>query len=97
MREALRRTVVLGVVTNLARLRAIVEHPAFEEGALHTGFIEEHLGELTPSLCPPIEAVAAAAAALSRVGPRGPGGRESGRAAPDPWTSLGPWRLGEGT
>ena len=29
MRDALRRTVVLGVVTNLARLRAIVEHPAF--------------------------------------------------------------------
>ena len=37
MRDALRRTVVLGVVTNLARLRAIVEHPAFAAGELHTG------------------------------------------------------------
>ncbi|MGD8895780.1 MAG: biotin carboxylase N-terminal domain-containing protein [Acidobacteriota bacterium] len=97
MREALRRTVVLGVVTNLARLRAIVEHPAFEEGALHTGFIEEHLSERTPGPGPPIEAVAAVAAALSRVDPRGPQGSEAGRATPDPWTNLGPWRLGEGT
>jgi 3-methylcrotonyl-CoA carboxylase alpha subunit len=95
MREALRRTVVLGVVTNLARLRAIVEHPAFEEGALHTGFIEEHLGSPTPSADLPKQAVAAVAAALSRVGPRGRPGGEPGRAAPDPWTSLGPWRLGD--
>jgi 3-methylcrotonyl-CoA carboxylase alpha subunit len=95
MREALRRTVVLGVVTNLARLRAIVEHPAFEEGALHTGFIEEHLGAPTPSACPPTAAVAAVAAVLWRAGSQGRQGSEPGRAAPDPWTSLGPWRLGD--
>jgi len=92
MRDALRRTVVLGVVTNLARLRAIVEHPAFAAGELHTGFIEAHLPELTPSPCPPLEAIAATAAALGR--------REEARAAarrpaPDPWASLGAWRLGE--
>jgi acetyl/propionyl-CoA carboxylase alpha subunit len=92
MRDALRRTVVLGVVTNLARLRAIVEHPAFAAGELHTGFIEEHLPELTPRPCPPLEAIAAVAAALGRAGERG-GAR---RAVPDPWASLGPWRLGEG-
>ena len=59
MWDALRRTVVLGVVTNLARLRAVVEHPEFASGRLHTGFIEEHLTELTPTPCPPSEAVAA--------------------------------------
>jgi acetyl/propionyl-CoA carboxylase alpha subunit len=95
MRDALRRTVVLGVVTNLPRLRAIVEHPAFEAGELHTGFIEEHLREVRAPRCPPPEAVAAVAAALSRTGGNAPGlGR--GRSAPDPWSSLGPWRLGEG-
>ena len=67
MRDALRRTVVLGVRTNLARLRAIVEHPAFAAGALHTAFIEEHLGELTPRPCPPLVAVAAIAVALQRA------------------------------
>ena len=94
MRAALRRTVVLGVATNLPRLRAIVEHPAFEAGELHTGFIEEHLRDLSPRRCPPPQAVAALAAALSRSGREGPGG--PARSTPDPWESLGPWRLGDG-
>jgi len=93
MRDALRRTVVLGVATNLARLRAIVEHPAFAAGELHTGFIDEHLAELTPVPCPPPLAIAAVAAALGRPGN---GDRRATRAVPDPWASLGPWRLGEG-
>jgi 3-methylcrotonyl-CoA carboxylase alpha subunit len=92
MSDALRRTVVLGVATNLARLRAIVAHPAFVAGDLDTGFIERHLSELVPSPCPPLEAIAAVAAAL-RVS--GDGRPTAGRAVPDPWTSLGRWRLGE--
>jgi acetyl/propionyl-CoA carboxylase alpha subunit len=95
MRDALGRTVVLGVVTNLARLRAIVEHPAFEAGEVHTGFIEEHLRELAPRPCPPLEAVAAVAAFLSGHRRGGAGEPGPGRVAPDPWASLGPWRLGE--
>jgi 3-methylcrotonyl-CoA carboxylase alpha subunit len=95
MRDALRRTVVLGVVTNLPRLRAIVEHPAFGAGELHTGFIEEHLREVRAPRCPPPEAVAALAAALSKATRHALG--QGGRSAPDPWSSLGPWRLGERT
>ncbi len=95
MRDALRRTVVLGVVTNLARLRAIVEHPAFEAGELHTGFIDEHLQGLSKASCPPLEGVAALAAALSRFGGGGPL-RGPAPAVPDPWGRLGPWRLGGG-
>ena len=91
MQEALRRTVVLGVVTNLARLRAIAEHPAFAAGELHTGFIEEHLQQLSPRACPPPEAIAALVAALG-LGRNGKGRRR----VPDPWASLGPWRLGGG-
>jgi 3-methylcrotonyl-CoA carboxylase alpha subunit len=94
MQEALKRTVVLGVVTNLARLRAIVEHPAFEGGQLHAGFIAEHLGEPAAEAPPPPEAVAALAAALSRLGDRGMPGEPA--VAPDPWARLGPWRLGAG-
>ncbi|HVO12463.1 MAG TPA: biotin carboxylase N-terminal domain-containing protein [Vicinamibacteria bacterium] len=93
MRDALRRTVVLGVVTNLARLRAIVEHPAFLRGELHTGFIEEHLGELTPHPCPPLPAIAAAAAALEAAPPAAVSA--SAGTAADPWSALGGWRLGE--
>jgi acetyl/propionyl-CoA carboxylase alpha subunit len=93
MRDALRRTVVLGVVTNLARLRAIVEHPAFARGELHTGFIEEHLAELTPRPCPPLVAIAAVAAVLEGTPRSRPAA--AGAAVPDPFSRVGAWRLGD--
>jgi acetyl/propionyl-CoA carboxylase alpha subunit len=90
MAAALRRTAVLGVVTNLARLQAVVDHPAFRKGDIHTGFLDEHLADAAAPACPPAEAVAAAVAALqlSRPGPATGPAR-----APDPWDALGPWRL----
>jgi acetyl/propionyl-CoA carboxylase alpha subunit len=89
MRQALRETVVLGVVTNLARLRAILDHPAFEAGELDTGFIERHLRDAgTSPRCPPTLALAAALAAL------GLGGNGHRREAFDPWAGLGPFRIG---
>jgi 3-methylcrotonyl-CoA carboxylase alpha subunit len=91
MADALRRTVVLGVVTNLERLQAIVDHPAFRRGELHTGFLEEHLTSLERVPCPPPEGLAAAALALSHVSGRSPRGA---RTVADPWESLGGWRLG---
>ncbi|HUG53168.1 MAG TPA: biotin carboxylase N-terminal domain-containing protein [Vicinamibacteria bacterium] len=92
MAEALRRTVVLGVVTNLERLQAIVDHPDFRLGELHTAFLDEHFGALSPGRCPPPEAVGAAALALGRL-PSG-GGPRGGAQVADPWQTLGSWRLG---
>jgi 3-methylcrotonyl-CoA carboxylase alpha subunit len=89
MADALRRTVVLGVVTNLERLQAIVDHPAFRRGDLHTGFLEEHLAGLERVSCPPADGLAAAAVALLRA----PGNPRGARTAADPWQDLGPWRL----
>jgi 3-methylcrotonyl-CoA carboxylase alpha subunit len=91
MRAALARTAVLGVVTNLGRLQAILAHPAFSEGALHTHFVDDHIAALTPDAVPPAEGLAAAAAALclgKRATPTGSPARP-----PDPWESLGGWRL----
>jgi 3-methylcrotonyl-CoA carboxylase alpha subunit len=65
---------------------------AFAAGELHTGFIDEHLGELTPRPCPPAEALAALAAVLQRPASVGTAARA---ASVDPWASLGRWRLGE--
>jgi 3-methylcrotonyl-CoA carboxylase alpha subunit len=92
MAAALRRTAVLGVVTNLARLQAIVDHPAFRRGDLHTGFVEEHLAEVTPHRCPPPEAVAAALAAVHARASPGPG-KAAPPLAPDAWDTLGSRRL----
>jgi 3-methylcrotonyl-CoA carboxylase alpha subunit len=94
MADALRRTVVLGVVTNLERLQAIVDHPAFRAGDLHTGFLEEHLANLTPTPCPPAEALAAAALAAARGSGSAPANGAGRPAVRDPWETLGGWRLG---
>jgi 3-methylcrotonyl-CoA carboxylase alpha subunit len=91
MAAALRETVVLGVVTNLARLQAIVDHPAFREGRLHTGFLDEHLREVAAPRCPPAEAVAAALAAAH--GRPAAGAATPAVLAPDAWALLGARRL----
>jgi acetyl-CoA carboxylase biotin carboxylase subunit len=92
MADALTRTVALGVTTNLSRLRAILAHPAFLAGDLHTGFLEQHWGEPASPAGPPPEALAAVAVALC-VGP-GRGACPGPAAAPDPWARIGGWRLG---
>jgi acetyl/propionyl-CoA carboxylase alpha subunit len=93
MASALERTAVLGVTTNLARLRAIVAHPAFVAGDLHTGFLEEHLRDAkAPADAPPLALAAATAAMRLAAG----GGAATRATAPDPWASVGAWRLGGG-
>ncbi len=95
MGDALTHTAILGVTTNLARLRAIVAHPRFQAGEMHTGFLEEHLATLPRDGCPPDEAIAAAVAALARRR-SGPGRGTTagpGAVAPDPWGAVGRWRI----
>jgi 3-methylcrotonyl-CoA carboxylase alpha subunit len=94
MAAALEDTAILGVATNQGRLRAILAHPAFRAGELHTGFIDEHLSRVPPQDGPPPEAIAAAVAALYRVAK--PAARGAAARVPEPWESLGPWRIGEG-
>ncbi|MCB0033636.1 MAG: hypothetical protein KDE51_06450, partial [Anaerolineales bacterium] len=48
LRRALEQTVLFGLTNNLGYLRDIVRHEAFGAGALHTGFLAEHLPEWTP-------------------------------------------------
>ena len=91
MQAALRETVVLGVVTNLARLQAVVDHPAFVAGALHTGFLDEHLGAPVSPEPLPEAALAGVAAVLASAG-LSPG--PAAGPVTDPFSTLGPWRLG---
>jgi 3-methylcrotonyl-CoA carboxylase alpha subunit len=91
MAEALRRTAVLGVVTNIGRLQAIVDHPAFRAGDIHTHFLDEQFVDV-PAPAPPPEAIAAAAAAL-QTATRRPAGAVAAVTS-DPWATAGAWRLG---
>jgi acetyl/propionyl-CoA carboxylase alpha subunit len=84
MRYALDETVILGVGTNQAYLRAIAAHPAVAEGKVHTGFLEEAFAEFAPEPgAAELEALSAArAAGLARAGGT-PGA--AGASFPSPW------------
>ncbi len=92
MSAALGDTAVLGVTTNIARLRQIVANDAFRAGAIHTGFIDEVLGALPAAAWPPDEGLAAVVAALA-VAAEAP--RQGGRApVADPWSKPDGFRVG---
>src|SRR5262249_15070422 len=92
MQAALRDTAILGPATNLAFLQDVLAHPAFETGATHTGFIDEHLAGWRPSETD-IDAAAVAAAVATGLRSR-PAGATAPSARPSPWDTLGRWRLG---
>ena len=85
---ALRAFPILGIRTNVPFLLSLVENPAFQRGEVHTGYIDEHLADLTREQPAPVEAVAAAAfpaeaAAAARTA--------TAPSTPDPWARLGGW------
>ncbi len=88
---ALKRYAVLGVRTNVEYLIAILQHAAFADGRLHTGFLQEHLpdwhGDLEAD-----ENLALAVAAVAEYGQPGGAGEAAGPRA-TPWESLGRFRL----
>ena len=93
LRQALAETILLGPATNLDFLQAVLAHPAFAKGETHTGFLEQHLASWAPG--GPEPALALAAAAVARRGPRADVDAGGGPVRePTPWERLGAWRLG---
>ena len=85
LRAALDATEILGVRTNLAFLRALCDHPATRGGRVDAGLVERDIASLlTGHRAPPAQAYALAAAAVVATA----------RRSDDPWTAIGPWRLG---
>ena len=85
---ALRRTVLLGLGTNIGFLRALLADPDVRAGRLDTGLVGRRVGELATADLPD-----------DVVGPRRPGSRCStwSRRGPvvDPFDMPGGWRVGE--
>ena len=90
MADALDRTRLEGVASNLDLLAAVVAEPAFRSGDLHTGFLEEHDLVARLSVADP-RAVAAVAAARTLVPEATAGARR--RDDDGPWTAGHPWRV----
>ncbi len=87
MHRALAATDVVGVVSNVDLLGRIVGHPAFEAGAVDTGFIDQHRDELlAPQREPQAEALAGAALAV--LGDEAAAARQAAAASQDPYS---PW------
>ena len=83
--EALARTEVLGVRTNLAFLRGLAAHPDVQRGKIDTELVAREFEHLVPNgRDVPSSATALGATALA----------DASRRSDDPWTSLGAFRVG---
>jgi acetyl/propionyl-CoA carboxylase alpha subunit len=91
MRAALSDFHILGLPTNIAFLLAVLESPAFRQGAVHTAYLDEEGAGLSEA--PPLPAAALAAAVAHHDAARaGASSATSPEAPRDPWASLPGWR-----
>ncbi len=104
LRAALRETVIHGVVTNIPMLLHILDRQEVRAGQTHTSSLAEFWGEKGPGAGEQLDESAGVALALvGHGGPQtGAGGAVNGHATAtghglhEPWTNLGPLRLGAG-
>ena len=96
MEVALSQFLVLGVVTNIPLLRAVVEHPQFQRGEYDTGFLEWNPAVTNPAMPAESRMMARALAAWAErqaVGPASPVAGGDSRVSISPWQSAGEQRL----
>jgi acetyl-CoA carboxylase biotin carboxylase subunit len=90
MQTAMRETVLLGVPTNWQFLIDVLSHPDFQEGRVHTTWVEQTYPEWQPPQCAlPPEVLVAAAMTQFQL----PSGGQAGHAERDPFN---PWRASSG-
>ncbi|KIF80147.1 acetyl/propionyl/methylcrotonyl-CoA carboxylase subunit alpha [Noviherbaspirillum autotrophicum] len=88
MAQALSEYQIVGLATNVAFLKRLVESAPFSHADLDTGLIERHQEELFPPAQPaslPVLALAAASLLTSE--------QSAGAAANDPWANTCGWRM----
>lgn len=87
LQAALGDTVILGTTTNTAYLGRVLAHPAFAEGATHTGFLDDHAADLVAP--PPDEGMRRALYAAAVFASRHFDRRHD---IPEPFADMGSWR-----
>lgn len=91
LRQALEQTAIFGVTTNISLLHAIASHPAFQEGATHTAFLQEH--GLSGNAAPREEALPGEALLAAALYDMAGEVKERGITSGNPWISAGAWRM----
>lgn len=96
MRDALKRTVVLGVETPIRFLADVLAHPDFAAGRTTTDFIDKNMSDWgdEPGEAPDEVWIAAAMDAALRGGGRGLSGEQGAESAPEPWATIGRFEIG---
>jgi 3-methylcrotonyl-CoA carboxylase alpha subunit len=95
LRDALKRTIVFGVTTNIPLLQAIAEQPAYSEGQTYTSFLEEHSLLTASELKGTEEHLTDALRAAALVELTGLSAARNSTER-NPWRTLGAWRtIGE--
>jgi 3-methylcrotonyl-CoA carboxylase alpha subunit len=86
MAQALSEYQIVGLASNIAFLKRLIESRPFSSADLDTGLIERHQQELFPPAAPaPLPALALAACALLQD--------EQQEASADPWANRSGWRM----
>ena len=93
LQTALADTRVAGLNSNVDFLRRVADNDAFAAGDVHTGFIDQHLGDLVPAAddVPPAEVMLAGALTLLRQ-EQDALVKHNGDASP--WDAMDGWRVG---
>jgi propionyl-CoA carboxylase alpha chain len=87
MLQALEEIVILGPITNVDFLHRVISHPAFLDGRLHTGFLQQHKADLEARPpTPDQEKLLMAVAALAHPD------FDTRFATPEPLAGMGSWR-----
>jgi len=86
--RGLREYVALGLTTNISFLRRVVDHEAFREGLVHTGFIAEHIESLRKKRPDEVASIAAVLAGVVGREARLP---RASAFQPSVWDSLAGW------
>ena len=96
MDVALSQFLVLGVVTNIPLLRAVLGHAQIQRGEYDTGFLEWNPAVTMPALTDEVRAMSRALAAWASgqpVGPVSPNAPADTRLSVNPWQNAGERRL----
>lgn len=97
LKQALDRTVILGLTTNIEFLKSVITHPEFVAGNLTTNFLAKHIPEWEPNPITAEEmAFAATLAYLSNSRRQNSTNAEASSETPDPWQTLGAWQIASG-